>query len=136
MKPGKYSIVYWALKILSVIVSCALPIWAIGERYPIWFTKHGVIRSVSVGGILTILVIIIIFRRAVFGFLRERLRLRHAPPLLIWLVLIAIIYSLIFVARFLSDIADVFWMGFIGCAVGTLLTFIAENFLRGEKGDG
>lgn len=135
MKCGQRKVAYWALKILSIIISCVFPIWAIAERYPIWFTKHGASRSISVGGILVLMVLIIIFRRAVFGFFRNRLKLRYAPPLLIWLVLITIFYALMFVAKFLYDITNVLWMGFIGCAVGTLLTFIAENFLRGEQNE-
>lgn len=133
MKHKKSRAAYWILKILSIVVSCGFPILAISERYPIWFSEHGAYRSVSMGSILVILVFIIIFRRAVFGFIRDRLKLRHAPPLLIWLVLIAIFYSLMFVARFLYDITNVLWAGFIGCAVGTLLTFIAENFLVLER---
>jgi hypothetical protein len=35
----------------------------------------------------------------------------------------------------LYDITNVFWMGFIGCGIGTLLTFIAENCVRKEKNE-
>lgn len=126
---------YWLLKILSVLVSGAFPIWAIYERYPIWTIEHGVSRSIGTGGILILFVVIVIARRTIFEFFRERLNLRHAPPLLIWLVPIVLSYTLLYIGQLLYDITNIFWMGFIGCAIGTALTFIAENFLR-EKNDG
>ena len=71
---------YWFYKILSVLVSCAFPIWAIYEKFPVWTMTHGATRSVGAGGILCMIVILIVFRKSVFKFLADRLKLRHAPP--------------------------------------------------------
>ena len=133
MTPRARNVWYWVLKVVSILISCAFPIWAIYERFPIWAFEHGTSRSAGTGLILILLVVLFVFRRTVFDFMRDRLKLKHAPPLLGWLVLIVLAYALIFVSRFLYDIAIVCWMGFVGCAIGTLLTFIAENIIRVER---
>jgi ABC-type xylose transport system permease subunit len=118
---------YWLFKILSVIISCALPIFAIWEKFPMWTYNHGTVRSVGVGGILVLFVILVVFRRAVFKFIRDRLKLRHAPPLAVWLVMLIISYIMVYLGNVMQDMTTVFWMGLIGCAIGTTLTYIAEN---------
>lgn len=132
MSEKKRKRLYGLFKTLSVLIACALPVWAIIERFPIWKTNYGQHHSIGVGGILVIIVLLIIFRKAVFNFLKEKLKITHAPPLAVWLVLIAISYVLVFVGQFLMDMVVILWMGFIGSAIGTLLTFIAENKF-GEK---
>lgn len=128
---------YWLFKILSVLVSCALPIWAIWEKFPIWTYTYGTSRSVGVGGILVLIVLLMVFRKAVFKFIVDKLKLRHAPPLAVWLVMLIISYILVYIGNFIRDLTTVFWMGFIGCAIGTVLTFIAEHrFGKKEENDG
>ena len=126
---------YWMLKFWSVVISCAFPIWAIYERYPLWITEYGTSRSIGAGGILIITVILIICRKPIINLLRDRFKLKYAPPLVIWVVLIIISYTLLYISKFLYDITNVFWMGFIGCGIGTLMTFIAENCVRKESGE-
>ena len=94
MSDSKRQTFYWLFKIVSVLIACALPIWAIWEKFPIWTYNYGTTRSVGVGGILVLIVILVIFRRAVFKFITDKLKLRHAPPLVIWLVLLIISYIL------------------------------------------
>lgn len=129
---------YWLFKVLSVMISCALPVWAIYEKFPIWKTHYGTTHTIGVGGVLAIMVVLIVFRKAVFAYLRDRLNITHAPPLAVWLVLMAISYALIFVGDFLKDVTTILWMGLIGCAIGTILTFIAENAFgkKNEVDDG
>ena len=127
MTEKKRKRLYWLFKIMGVVVSCTLPIWAIVEKYPIWNVTYGKAQSIGVGGILALFVILIIFRRSVFNFMRDRLKLKHAPPLAVWIVMLILAYSLLYINRFIYDMTIVFWMGFVGCAIGTLLTFIAEN---------
>lgn len=127
MSETKRKTFYWLFKILSIVVSCALPIWAICEKYPIWNTMYGTTHSIGVGGILALLVIVIVFRKAVFGFIKDKLKITHAPPLAVWLILIAMSYILVFIGQFMYDMVIILWMGFIGSAVGTFLTFIAER---------
>ncbi len=133
MTEKKRKALYWLFKILSIIISCALPIWAICEKFPIWKATHGETHSIGAGGILILIVLIIVFRKAVFNFLKEKLKITHAPPLLVWLVLIVIAYILIFIAQFLKDLVIILWMGFIGCALGTALTFVSENIFGIKK---
>ena len=128
----KRKIFYLLFKVSSILISCFFPIWAVCEKFPLWTVSYGTGRSVGVGTILILIVVSIIFRRAVFKFISERLKLEHTPPLAVWLVLIAVSYVLIFIGNFLRDLTTVLWMGLIGCAIGTLLTFIGENFF-GEK---
>ena len=123
---------YWLFKIFSIIISCALPIWAICEKYPIWKAVCGKDYSIGVGGILIMIVVLIIFRKAVFGFIKDKLKITHAPPLAVWIALIIVSYALVYIGQFMQDMVIVLWMGFIGCAIGTILTFIAEHKF-GEK---
>lgn len=120
--------IYWLLKIASVIVSCALPIWAICEKFPIWVDSHGSSRSIGVGVILIAIVMVIIFRKTVFDFIKDRLNLKHAPPLVVWLVMLIAAYILIYIGEFMRDMTTVLWMGFIGCVIGTFLTYLSEKF--------
>lgn len=128
MTEKKRKTLYWVLKVASVLVSCGLPIWAILEKYPIWTATHGSNRSAGVGAILALIVILIVFRKTVFDFVRDKLKLKHAPPIVVWVVLLIIAYVLIYIGNFLEDLTTVMWMGLIGCSVGTFLTFLSNKF--------
>ena len=125
---------YWVCKSLSVLVACGLPVFAICEHFPIWTETHGATRSIGAGGIICLIVVAIIFRKAVFDYLKEKLKLQNAPPLAVWLILIVISYILLYINQFIRDLTTVFWMGLVGCAIGTGLTYIAENWY-GKKED-
>ena len=127
MTEKKRNVLYWTFKLSSILISCALPIWAICAKFPIWSEQSGTGRSVGAGLILISMVLLIVFRRTVFDFIRDHLDIKHAPPLTIWLVLIIISYTFVYIADALRDMNTVFWMGFIGCAIGTVLTYIAES---------
>lgn len=128
---------YWFFKIGGVVISCLLPIWAVCEKYPLWKTAYSTGRSLGVGSILILIVVTIVFRKSVFGFLTDRLKLKNAPPLTVWIIMLILSYVLIYIGAFLEDLTIVLWMGFLGCAIGTLLTFIGENYFgKKEDGDG
>lgn len=117
---------YWTFKIASILISCGMPIWAICAKFPVWTEQSGAGRSVGAGLILILLVVLIVFRKTVFDFIKEHFNIKHAPPLTIWLVLIIVSYTFVYIADALRDMNTVFWMGFIGCAIGTLFTYVAE----------
>jgi hypothetical protein len=119
---------YWGFKILSIIVSCALPLWAICEKFPIWQVEHGTTHTIGMGMILAAFVLLVIFRKTVFNFIIDHLDLRHAPPLSVWLVMLIVSYTLVYIGEIMRDMTNVFWMGFIGCVIGTFLTYISERF--------
>lgn len=125
---------YWAFKVGGVIISCLIPILAICEKFPIWQTTHGTERSMGVGAIIILFVVTIIFRKAVFKFLEDKFKLQHAPPLAVWLALLVGSYVLIYIGSFLRDLTTVLWMGLIGCAIGTVLTYVAENYFAPKGG--
>lgn len=127
MTEKKRKTLYWVFKVIGIIISCGLPIYAICEHFPIWTQMHGAGRTVGAGGILILIVLTIIFRKTVFNFLKDRMKLNHAPPLVIWLVMLIIAYVLTYINNFIRDLTTVFWMGLVGCAIGTVLTFVAEN---------
>ena len=133
MTDKKRKAYYWLLKISAIIVSCGLPIWAICEKFPVWTLSYGKYRSIGVGGILILIVLLIIFRKTVFNFIKEKLKISHAPPLAVWLVMLILSYVLVYIGNFLRDMNIVFWMGLIGCAVGTVLTLIAEHKFAKNK---
>lgn len=130
MKETRNKVLYLVFKVLSVLISCALPIWAIYERFPMWTETYGTGRSIGTGAILVIIVVLIIFRKSVFDFIVEKLKLTHAPPLAVWLALLVVSYILVYIAEFMRDLNTVLWMGLIGCAIGTVLTYIAEHCFR------
>ena len=128
MTERKRKALFWLFKISGILVSCAFPIWAICERFPIWTVEHGAKRTFSIGLILIIFVILVIFRKTVFDFIKQHLNLQHAPPLTIWLVLIIVSNILAHIGDVMRDMSTVFWMGLIGCIIGTFLTYISERF--------
>jgi hypothetical protein len=129
----KSNIAYYIFKVSSIVVACALPLWGVIDKFPIWVETHGTGRSLGTGGLIGIIILIVIFRRTVFNFLKEKWKMRYAPPITIWIAMIAVSYMLMYINKFLYDITTVFWMGLIGCALGGVLTFIGENFFGGEK---
>ena len=128
MTDQKRKTLFWLFKCAGVIISCALPIWAIAEKFPLWTENHGTGYSIGVGVILVAIVIVVVFRRTVFDFIKEHFDLKHAPPLAIWLVMLVISYILIYVGQVMRDMTTVFWMGFVGSAIGTFFTYLSEKF--------
>lgn len=124
---------YWVFKILAVLVSCIFPVWAICEKFPIWTEVHGTAHSIGVGTILIAIVLLIIFRRTVFDFVKEHFNLKHAPPIAIWFVLLITSYVFIYLGEVMRDLTTVIWMGLIGCGIGTFLTYLSERFGGKEK---
>lgn len=133
MKASNRNVIYWVLKVASIFVSCLFPVMAICNKFPIWTDSYGVGRSIGAGGLLIATVLLVIFRRTVFDFLKERLKLKHAPPIVVWIVMLIIAYVLLYVCKFIADIILVFWMGFLGCGLGTILTMVAEICFGREK---
>ena len=134
MSEKKRTIKYWVLKVLSLIISCGLPIYAVCEHFPLWVTSHGTARSIGAGGIISLIVLVVIFRKSVFNFMKYKMKMQHAPPLAVWLVMLIVSYVLLFINRFIQDLTTVFWMGLVGCAVGTVITYLAEH-LYGKKNE-
>jgi hypothetical protein len=135
MTERKRKILYWFFKIASVLVSCALPIWAICERFPMWRELHGTNRTVGIGIILIAFVLLVIFRKTVFNFITDKFNLKHAPPLVVWLVMLIISYILVYLGEIMRDMTIVFWMGFLGCGIGTFLTYLSERFKKEVTSD-
>jgi hypothetical protein len=132
MTEKKRKILYWFFKLAGIIISCALPVWAICEKFPVWTEKHGTTHSVGVGFILIIIVLIIIFRRTVFSFIKDKFNLQYAPPIVVWIVMLIVAYIFVYLGEVMRDMTTVLWMGFVGCAIGTFLTFISERFRAKE----
>ena len=135
MSEKKRKIKYWALKVLSIIISCLLPMYAVWDHIPIWTENHGTVRSIGAGGIICLIVLVVIFRKAVFNFLKDKAKINHAPPVVGWLVMLIISYVLLYISNFIQDLTTVFWMGLVGCAIGTVLTWIAENKYGKKEAD-
>ena len=128
MTERKRKVLYWLFRILGIVVSCALPIIAILVKFPIWKESQGTGRTIGIGAILIGFVLLVIFRSTVFSFIAEKLDIKHAPPLVVWPILLLISYILIFIGNVIADMTTVFWMGFIGCAIGTLLTWLSDKY--------
>jgi hypothetical protein len=127
MTEKKRKTLYWVFKLLGILVSCALPIFAICEKFPVWTETHGATHSAGVGVVLILIVLLIVFRRTVFGFIRDHFDLKHAPPIMVWLVMLVISYVMIYIGNFMRDMTTVLWMGLVGCAIGTFLTYLSDR---------
>ena len=128
MTEKKRKILYWGLKVASIVVSCGLPLYAICEKFPVWTETHGASRSAGVGTIIALIVLLIVFRKTVFDFVRDKFSLKHAPPIMVWLVLLVISYVMVYIGNFMEDMTTVLWMGLIGCGIGTFLTYLSNKY--------
>lgn len=126
-------ILYWAFKVAAIVASCLFPVWAVLEKFPMWEMSYGVERSVGAGAIIILIVLVVIFRKMVFEFIAEKVNIKHAPPMVVWLVLLIISYVLMYIGDFLKDLTTVLWMGLLGCAIGTGLAFVSENYFRKKE---
>lgn len=135
MTEKKRKIGYWGFKLSSILVSCLFPLYAVYEHFPMWVEECGSARSLGSGIIISAIVILIIFRKTVFDYISEKVKGKHAPPITVWGVLLIVTYILIYINKFLMDLAVVLWMGLVGCLAGTALTWIAEHKFA-KKGDG
>ncbi len=136
MTEKKRKTLYWAFKLFGIFVACALPIWSICEKFPMWTETHGTGTSIGVGVILALIVLLIVFRRTVFEFIRDHINLKHAPSLTVWIVLLIVAYVMVYIGEFMRDMTNVLWMGIIGSAIGNVSTYIAESrYAKKEKGN-
>ena len=131
-KPTKNNIFYGLFKWGGAAIYAALPLWAVWEKFPNWVETHGVGKSLGTGGIVGIIVLLVIFRDTVIGYIKEKVKIGHAPKMAWWLAGLIIVYSLLYIVKFLSDLAMVLWMGLFGALMGTLMTFAGE-VLFGEE---
>lgn len=132
MTEKKRKTLFWLFKILGIIISCSMPIWAICEKFPLWKETHGESHAIGVGLVLILIVMLIIFRKTVFNFIRDKLNLKHAPPIAVWFIMLIVSYVMIYIGNFMRDMTTVLWMGLIGCAIGTFLTYLSERFKTKE----
>ena len=131
-KPTKSNVFYWLLKGSGIGISAALPLWAVFNKFPLWVENYGVGKSLGTGGIIGIIIALIIFRDTVIGYIKEKFKIGHAPKLTWWIAGLIIVYALLYIVKFLYDLALVMWLGLFGSIVGTLLTFAGEIFFGEE----
>lgn len=128
----KNKLFFWLFKVFSIIISAVLPIWAICEKFPLWTQSYGTGRSVGSGLIMIAVVLVAIFHKTVFAFLSEKLKIKHAPPILMWVILLICSYALMLLVVFIQDLITVLWMGLLGCALGNILTLVGNCFMKEE----
>lgn len=134
MTEKKRKSLYWTFKVFSILVACGLPMWSIAEKFPMWTETHGAGTSIGVGFILALIVLLIVFRKTVFEFIKDHINLKHAPSITVWIALLIVAYVMVFIGDFFRDMTTVLWMGLIGSAIGNVSTYIAESrFGKKEK---
>lgn len=132
-KLPKNKIFYGVFKWGGVGISAALPLWAVFNKFPLWVENYGVGKSLGTGGIIGIIIALIIFRDTVIGYIKEKFKIGHAPKQTWWLAGLIIVYALLYIVKFLYDLAMVMWMGLFGSIVGALMTFAGEIFFSEEE---
>ena len=135
MTEKKRKTLFWIWKIAGIIIACGLPIFAICEKFPIWKEAEGTERTLGAGLILISIVLVIVFRKTVFDFIKDKLDLKHAPPLVIWLVLLIVSYVILYIGNIMKDMTTVLWMGFLGSVIGTVCTYISERYNAKKEGE-
>ena len=133
-KPTKSKIFYGLCKWGGTGISALMPLWVVFDKFPLWVETNGVGRSLGTGGIIGIIIALIIFRDSVIGYIKEKFKIGHAPKLTWWIAGLIIVYGLLYIVKFLTDLAMVLWMGLFGSIIGTILTFAGE-ILFGEEVD-
>lgn len=128
----KRKLLYWLFKFTSVAISCAFPIWAVCNKFPL-LTEGGAKTTLGIGGVLAIVIVFFIFRKTIFSFFKEKLNLAHAPSVVGWIVPLGAAYGFQYLTVFVAELITILWMGLIGSCIGAVLTFIAENIIRKDK---
>ena len=137
LTPNKRKAWRFTLKVVSLMISLGMPLYAIYEHFPIWVETHGSTHSLGSGVIIAGIIALIIFKSTVCSWLKEKLQGKHAPPIVIWIVMLIICYMLAYISKFLVDLTVILWMGLIGCAIGNVLNLIADHkFGEVEEDDG
>ncbi len=131
-KPTKSKVFYWLLKGGGVGISAVLPLWVVLEKFPLWVENHGAGRSIGVGGIIGAIILLGVFRKTIIGYLKEKYKVSHTPPVVVWIVCLVVTYALMYLVKFLYDLSLVLWMGLLGSIIGTMLTFAGETIFGGE----
>lgn len=127
MTDTKRKRLYWLFKILSIVAAAGLPMYAIFDHFPIW-SEQGAGRTSVTAIILLGITMLVVFRRSVFNFIRDKFNLKYAPPITIWAVFLLGSYVMEYIAGVISDMNTVFWFGLIGAALGMLFTYISEKY--------
>lgn len=129
----KRKLIGWLFKIAAIVVSCGLPVLAICERFPIWREAYSKPKSIGVGGILILIVVFLIFRKTVFGYIKSKMKFEYMPPIIAPIIMLVLSYVLMYLADFMQDLNTVSWMYFLGCAIGMLFTYIGERIIGTGK---
>ena len=127
MTDTKRKRLYWLFKILSILTAVGLPLYAIFDHFPVW-KEQGAGRTSVTAVILIGITLIVVFRRSVFEFIRDKFNLKYAPPITIWAVFLLGSYIMEYIASVLSDMNIVFWFGLAGAALGMFFTYLSERY--------
>lgn len=125
----------YSFKGTSFLIACGAPLYAIYEHFPLWIENQGSTHSLGSGTIIAAIVLLVIFRSTVFSWLKEKLAGKHAPPITIWIILLVVCYTLIYINKFLIDLTSILWMGLIGCVIGNAFNYIADHKFAEVKED-
>lgn len=111
----------------GTVVSIAVPAWAIFEKLPIWTRHDGIKNSIGVGGVLILIITILTLRKTIFNYFKEKLKLKTAPPLFMWISLFIIVLVISAIGTIISDLKTICIAGIIGSGAGSLMIFFANN---------
>lgn len=118
------------LKAGGIAASIGLPAWAILEKFPVWKAEQGTGKTIGIGAVMVLFVLLVTFRKTVWTFVQEKTGLKSAPPLMMWAVLFCVFLGLQSLIGILADLITICLAGIVGCAIGTGTTVVA-NILDG-----
>ena len=123
------------MQIMSFVISAAVPIVVIWQKFPGWVHDVPAYKQVGFGAILAVLVLVGTFHKTVFRTIREKLGITSVPPVIGWAVGWGVFEFLTRAVRFLVDMRVVCFAGLIGCAIGMACSAVSTWIYPDGKKD-
>ena len=124
---------YWICTVLSFAFSAGLPVVAIGQKFPIWNQTVSPAYTIGVGGVLTIIVCLVVFRKTLVPALMAKLGITSIPPVVIWVSALIVAEIVAKINTFMTDIKAVIFAGLAGAAFGWAFSLAAAYFNKKSK---
>ena len=116
------------LRILGVICAVGLPSAAVLETFPFWretVDNHVDGKSLGVGGVMFLLILLFGFRRQIWPYIQKRLNITAVGALLFWGLSFVLLIALEKITALIPDLRTICIAGLIGTSVGQVLDTVA-----------
>lgn len=119
------------LRAVGVTSAVGMPVAAVLKAFPLW--KDGVPidgKTLGVGGIMTLLIVLFSFRRQIWPVVKEKLHLNATGAIIGWGVLFMALLAVEKLAPMLPDLRTICIAGLTGTGVGQIADSAAGFFAK------